>query len=199
MAKKLFIFDVDGVLLDLWGTMKGVYEDFFSQKLSQREWDQVICDYLRNPEPYALFGQHFDNSDALTRLLPVNGMPELVCNLQKLGFDLAIITSISDREDIKNKRRLNLEQIYGNVFVKMFCTGRGASKSMALIDAVQGYDITFFCDDHPKNAELGKGIITYPLWMSNKHHKPIWKKIDQTGIYEVKSADEILQFVKART
>ena len=36
MAAKLFIFDVDGVLLDLWATMKGVYEEFTSQKLSQK-------------------------------------------------------------------------------------------------------------------------------------------------------------------
>lgn len=92
MAKKLFIFDADGVLLDLWGSMKSVYEEFFSQKLSSREWDGVIADYLRNPEPYALFGQYFDNTDALTRLPPVNGMPDLVKSLKELGFDLAVAT-----------------------------------------------------------------------------------------------------------
>lgn len=198
MAKKLFIFDADGVLLDLWGSMKSVYEEFFSQKLSSREWDGVIADYLCNPEPYALFGQYFDNTDALTRLPPVNGMPDLVKSLKELGFDLAVATAVSDREDIRSKRLFNLEQVYGNVFTQIFCTGRGASKTMALIDAVREYDVTFFCDDHPKNAALGKGIVSWPLWMSNKHQLPIWKKIDQTGIYEVKSANEILQFVKAR-
>ena len=68
MAAKLFIFDVDGVLLDLWATMKGVYEEFTSQKLSQSQWDAVIADYLRDPVPYRQFGEYFDNSDAMGAL-----------------------------------------------------------------------------------------------------------------------------------
>ncbi len=56
MSAKLFIFDVDGVLLDLWATMKGVYEKFTSQKLGQSQWDDVIADYLRDPVPYRQFG-----------------------------------------------------------------------------------------------------------------------------------------------
>ena len=122
MAAKLFIFDVDGVLLDLWATMKGVYEEFTSQKLSQSQWDAVIADYLRDPVPYRQFGEYFDNSDAMAALSAVDGMPELVRKLKLLDFDLMIITSVTDREDITCKRESNLSRIFGDVFDRIIYT-----------------------------------------------------------------------------
>ena len=143
MAAKLFIFDVDGVLLDLWATMKGVYEEFTSQKLSQSQWDAVIADYLRDPVPYRQFGEYFDNSDAMGALSAVDGMPELVRKLKLLDFDLMIITSVTDREDITCKRESNLSRIFGDVFDRIIYTGRGSSKAAALEEAAKGYHVSF--------------------------------------------------------
>lgn len=47
--KKLFIFDADGVLLNLWDAMKQVYEEYTQKALSQQEWDNIIIDFLHNP------------------------------------------------------------------------------------------------------------------------------------------------------
>ncbi len=196
MSAKLFIFDVDGVLLDLWATMKGVYEEFTSQKLSQSQWDDVIADYLRDPVPYRQFGEYFDNSDAMASLSAVHGMPELVRKLKLLDFDLMIITSVTDREDITRKRESNLSHVFGDVFDRIIYTGRGSSKAAALEEAAKGYHVSFFCDDHPKNAAAGRGIVTYPLWFANPHQRPIWEKIDREGIIEIRSAEEIFELAK---
>lgn len=196
MSAKLFIFDVDGVLLDLWATMKGVYEEFTSQKLSQSQWDDVIADYLRDPVPYRQFGEYFDNSDAMASLSAVHGMPELVRKLKLLDFDLMIITSVTDREDITRKRESNLSHIFGDVFDRIIYTGRGSSKAAALKEAAKGYHVSFFCDDHPKNAAAGRGIVTHPLWFANPHQRPIWEKIDREGIIEIRSAEEIFELAK---
>lgn len=193
--KRLFIFDVDGVLLNLWGPMKDVFEEFTGQKLSQGLWDGVIFDYLKNPAPYMEFGRYFDNSDILTKLPAMPDMPELVQKLKAQGFDLAIVTSVSDKEEIKSKRAQNLLQVFGDVFDKLVCTERGGSKKQALQEVVKGYDQTFFCDDHPKNAALGKGVVTFPLWFQNKYHEPIWEQIDHSGIIPVKNAEDILKLV----
>ena len=40
--KKLFIFDGDGVLLDLWGAMKSVYEQYTGTLLTTAEWDKLL-------------------------------------------------------------------------------------------------------------------------------------------------------------
>ena len=74
--KKLFIFDGDGVLLDLWGAMKSVYEQYTGTLLTTAEWDKVIIDFLHNPYPYAEFGRYFDASTTFGTLPPVKGMPE---------------------------------------------------------------------------------------------------------------------------
>ncbi|MFR6465286.1 MAG: hypothetical protein ACLUQJ_07285 [Alphaproteobacteria bacterium] len=96
--KKLFIFDGDGVLLDLWGAMKSVYEQYTGTLLTTAEWDKVIIDFLHNPYPYAEFGRYFDASTTFGNLPPVKGMPELVNYAYSCGYNLAVITSVDNTE-----------------------------------------------------------------------------------------------------
>lgn len=191
MKEKLFIFDVDGVLLDLWTPMKKVFEEYEQITLTDKAWDNIVADYLQNPFPYMEFGRFFDASDTIRNLPPIKGMPKLVNDLKAQGFDLAIITSISNKEEIKNKRIENLKKFYGDVFDKLICVERGGSKEQALRDVAADYQISFFCDDHPKNALLSKGIVTKPLWFENKYQRHIWKQIDHSGIGFVGSAEDI--------
>lgn len=191
MKKKLFIFDVDGVLLDLWTPMKDVYEEYNGFILTNDEWNKVIADYLRNPAPYMKFGEFFDASNVVSNLPPIKGMPELVAKLKSEGFDLAIITSISNKDEIKSKRIFNLRKYYGDAFDKIICVERGGSKEQALREAAEGYQLSVFCDDHPKNVLLSKGIVTMPLWFVNQHLKYIWDQIEKDGLDYVDNAEDI--------
>lgn len=193
--KKLFIFDVDGVLLDLWTPMKKVFEEFHKISLSEAEWDDVIQDYLNNPAPYMKFGEYFDASEIIRDLPPIEGMPELVANLKADGFDLAIVTSISNKTEIKNKRAENLQKYYGDAFNKIICVERGGSKTEAINTLSEKYEISIFCDDHPKNVLLSRNVVTLPLWLVNKHHNHLWDSMDSEGICFVENAEEIKKII----
>lgn len=193
--KKLFIFDVDGVLLDLWTPMKSVYEEFIQTKLSEQDWDSVIHDYLQNPSPYEKFGAFFDSSEIIRDLKPIDGMPKLIANLKANDFDLAIVTSISNKAEIKNKRSENLQRYYGDAFNKIICVERGGSKTEAINSLAEKYQLSIFCDDHPKNVLLSKNVVTLPMWFANKHHLHLWNTLDQNGICFVNNAEEIRKII----
>ena len=127
--KRLFIFDVDGVLLDLWTSMRAVFANYHGMSLSDEDWDNIIEDFLHDPEPYLEFGDYFHQSQTFRNLLPVKGMPELVFELRDRCFDLAIISS-SD-PNFAAQRRKNIEEHYADCFEKIICVGMKQTKEDA--------------------------------------------------------------------
>lgn len=118
--KRLFIFDVDGVLLDLWTSMRAVFANYHGMSLSDEDWDNIIGDFLHDPKPYLEFGDYFHQSQTFRNLLPIKGMPELVFELRDRCFDLAIISS-SD-PNFAAQRRKNIEEHYADCFEKSFAS-----------------------------------------------------------------------------
>ena len=93
--KKLFIFDVDGVLLDLWTSMKPIFAVYHGMLLSNEDWDDIVVDFLHDPKPYLEFGEYFQKSLTFRTLIPVEGMPQVVFELLNRCFDLAIIRPLT--------------------------------------------------------------------------------------------------------
>ena len=145
--KRLFIFDVDGVLLDLWPAMRSVFACYYNMSLSDKDWDDIIDDFLHNPQPYLEFGEYFSQSQTFKNLLPVKGMPELVFSLSNHCFDLAIVSS-ADPAYIE-QRRQNIKEHYADCFEKIICVGMKQTKEEALRQVASGYDEVFFVDDNP--------------------------------------------------
>ena len=73
--------------------MRAVFANYHGMSLSDEDWDNIIEDFLHDPEPYLEFGDYFHQSQTFRNLLPVKGMPELVFELRDRCFDLAIISS----------------------------------------------------------------------------------------------------------
>lgn len=194
--KKLVIFDVDGVLLNLWPSMRNVFANYHQMSLSDEDWDNIIEDFLQNPAPYLEFGDYFHRSETFRNLLPVQGMPELVFELRDRGFDLAIISS-SNPDFIKQRCR-NLEEHYADCFEKVICVGMKQTKEEALRQTAEGYDEVFFIDDNPRHLTDSVGIVTTPIWMENKHHQFIWESINITGIEIAKTPKDIRNIVLHR-
>lgn len=190
LMKRLFIFDVDGVLLDLWTSMRAVFANYHGMSLSDEDWDNIIGDFLHDPKPYLEFGDYFHQSQTFRNLLPVKGMPELVFELRDRCFDLAIISS-SD-PNFAAQRRKNIEEHYADCFEKIICVGMKQTKEDALRQAAAGYDEVFFIDDNPRHLSDSLGIVTCPIWKENRHHLFLWQSIDHSGIRKAQSAKDIL-------
>ncbi|MDD4555886.1 MAG: hypothetical protein PHE89_00970 [Alphaproteobacteria bacterium] len=196
--KKVFIFDVDGVLLNLWQVMRCAYEDFHQIKISEQEWEDVIDDFLHNPVPYLDFGNYFDNSNYFGSLPPLSDeMLFLPANLRASGFDVAIVTSTNDAPEIVEARRENLRVVYGDVFSEILFVGRAQSKEKALMSIAQKYEMSYFCDDSLKNVVNAKDIVTFSIWFENKHHLFMLKQFDVTNVFSANGVDEIEQIVKS--
>ncbi len=193
--KKLFIFDADGVLLNLWDAMKQVYEEYTQKALSQQEWDNIIIDFLHNPQPYAEFGRFYDASPTFGNLQPVTGMQDLVNFADSQGYDLTVITSVGTTQDALSRRSENIWCHYGNKLSNICCVGRLGSKEDALREKVRGYDKVLFCDDHPKNLMISRGIVTTPIWLKNPHHQFIWDKSDCSGIEIAESVNDLRRII----
>jgi len=58
--------------------MRAVFANYHGMSLSDEDWDNIIEDFLHDPEPYLEFGDYFHQSQTFRNLLPVKGMPELV-------------------------------------------------------------------------------------------------------------------------
>lgn len=188
--KRLFIFDVDGVLLDLWPAMRSVFACYYNMSLSDKDWDDIIDDFLHNPQPYLEFGEYFSQSQTFKNLLPIKGMPELVFNLSNHCFDLAIVSS-ADPAYIE-QRRQNIKEHYADCFEKIICVGMKQTKEEALRQVASGYDEVFFVDDNPRHLFESIGIVTCPIWLENKHHLFLWQGIDNTCIKKARNAKDIL-------
>lgn len=193
--KKLFIFDVDGVLLSLWPSMRSVFANYHKMSLSDEDWDDIITDFLHDPRPYLEFGEYFHNSDTFRHLLPIQGMQRLVFELRDRGFDLAIVSSSNPNPEFVERRRKNLEEHYDDSFTKVVCVGMKQTKQEALRQAAEGYDQVFFCDDNPKHLIDSVGIVTMPIWFANPHHEFMWESIDRSSILTAQNADEIRKII----
>lgn len=193
--KKLFIFDVDGVLLNLWPAMRAVFSDYHKMSLTDEDWDDIIIDFLHDPKPYLEFGDYFHNSFTFGHLLPIQGMQKLVFELRDRGFDLAIISSSNPDPTYVEKRRKNLEEHYEDSFEKVICVGMKQTKKEALRATAEGYDEVYFCDDNPLHLLDSVGIVTTPIWFANPHHEFMWEHVNRTGILTARNAEEIREIV----
>lgn len=193
LMKRLFIFDVDGVLLDLWTSMRPAFANYHGMSLSDEDWNNIIDDFLHNSEPYMEFCDYFHQSQTFRSLLPIKGMPELVFELRNRCFDLVVISSCD--ADLAEPRHKNLEEHYANCFEKVVCVGMRLPKKNALRQVAAGYDEVFFLDDNPRHLSDSLGIVTCPIWKENRHHLFLWQSIDHSGIQKAQSVKDILNIV----
>ncbi len=187
------IFDVDGVLLDMWTAMKDMYEKHYGMKLVGDSWIDIVKDYERNPFKYMEFGKIFELSDVFENLKPLPGS-RLVVNKLKRDFDLHILTAASD--SVRDKRIKNIEQVFGkNIFSDINCVG-GSCKSTLLKQYSEHYEYTAFVDDHPKNIIASTGVVTQPIWFENNVYLHAGDKMDYKHVKPAKNILDIIKIVK---
>lgn len=190
--KKIAIFDVDEVLLDMWGPMHKMLEDFQQRKIDDGEWVQIIRDFDQDPRPYFEFGKYFMNSPVFERLNAKRGMKQVLQALSVSGWDLAIVTSAPPEKEVELKRRRNLHFAFGDIFKHIDCVGSKDKK--AHISALSGrYEESMFVDDNPAIVQQSVGLVTHPVWRYNLPHSYALDKLDLSRADIAKTSDDILK------
>jgi FMN phosphatase YigB (HAD superfamily) len=169
--EKIILTDCDGVLLR-WN--EG-FENFAEQKGypkvpgTDTEYSMSLRHNITMKQALALI-KEYNESDAMTSLLPFADSVEYVKKLAAKGFRFIAVTSLSDHPDAKTYRTENLKSLFGDVFDDVVCLSMGASKANVLMQwADSGY---FWIEDHMRQAEAGHeaGLRTVLINHPYNHH-----------------------------
>lgn len=173
MSSKTALFDIDGVLLDMWKPMHSLYQDFHGRKVGQQEWLDTIRDFELNPAPYADFRVYFSTSPEYSALPKKIGMDTVIKTFKQNNFDIFLITAGMADEQSKIKRQENLISNFGNIFTDTIYTGLGSKKD-AIKQIASSYDYSIFIDDTPKHVQASVGLVNESIWLHNpqlENHK----------------------------
>ena len=190
--QKVFIFDIDGVLLEIWKPMVEAFQIFTGKTYSEEELLEISKSYAKDPTPYIEFGKYFQASEAFANLEPIPGMVEFVKELKDSGFDLYVITAAA--EYTWKTRVENLHKVFGEVFKEVYCVGRNC-KTDVMKDIATQYDISYFCDDSPENVRKSAEFVTTGIWL--EYGPTSFRKSDlsSTKIKIARSANDVRKIV----
>lgn len=163
---KLFVFDVDQVLLNMYQPLVAAYEKYIGRETSHQETLDNIRRFEEDPRPYMDFAMQFQHSPAFGSLGPMPGAVQLVADLAAAGFELAIVTAASSDPEIFEKRRQNLLNVFGDVFMHHHHTSL-SSKEGSLKTLCAGYRQSFFIDDKPSHVNEAIGAAGTAIWLEN--------------------------------
>lgn len=174
--KKEIILDVDGVLLDY----EKAFEDYFNLS--------PISDIYRNFTDR--FGIHDDqilkmvNDFSLEKefsmLEPFDGAIEALNELKNKGHKISIISSCGDDPYVHELRKINLLNVFGDIFDNITLIGMRLCKSNFL----EKYKNTnsIWIDDTYKHYKTGIKLGLNSIWRTTKYNKLDQKDLPKENI-----------------
>lgn len=171
--KPVIITDVDSVLLDWVGGFadflksKGICTEHIKQHLGTTLFiptykiTQIDCENTNK-----LLVKEFSKSNFLKNLEAFQ--KDSIQHIKELSvdFDFAALTCISKNKKIKRDRTLNLQNIYGDIFIDVICIGYGQSKEPHLISLKEKHNVFGFIDDRMKHIEESISAGIKPILFS---------------------------------
>lgn len=155
--EKIILTDADGVLLN-WNDSF----DKFAESEGFPRLPNTCSEYSISTRHGVSHHQgqelvkKFNESWRIENLAPFKDSVEYVTRLAQDGFRFVVVTSISDHPDAAERRRTNLINTFGDVFIDVQCLAQGASKHAALSKwSDSGY---FWIEDHMRQAEAGHEV-----------------------------------------
>lgn len=152
--KKLILTDCDGVLLD-WvsGFVKYMKDIGFEKTGSNVNAYHFEEEYGLTRDGLKYWIDKFNHSVAMGDLAPMSDSVEYVKKLSELGFKFHVITSLTNDPNAVYLRKLNLENVFGNVFSRLTCLPIGDAKDEALAEYKDSG--LYWIEDKPENADVG--------------------------------------------
>lgn len=188
---KAIIFDVDGVLLDLWKTQADFIRETFDFEYDPSVFPKRVPRFEQTPSDLRAFRDAFVHSEIYEKIPPKDGMVALLKDLKKAGYTLLILTAVSLEEEVTSKRRKNLEDVFGPIFTDYFYTGGNVLKGEFLKQLAKQYSYTAFIEDHPGQVASSVGVVTDSIWMETEQFQFNKNLLDFSKVKVVHNADEI--------
>lgn len=168
--KKLILTDCDDVLLN-WAD---AFEDFILKeygiaKLHEKTYD-VKHQYSLEEYDYDSWPliKHFNESANIAFLEPYKDSVEYVKKLHaQYGYKFVVITSFGQHEAALKLRKMNLNNIFGNVFKDIISLD---SDKMPTLKNYSGTNY-FWIEDKLKNALMGLDVGLRPVLMTREHNE----------------------------
>jgi len=150
---KILLTDLDGVVLDWFGTfLHWLDVQKINYKGDAERDDYSLSDIVDHPDPESLVIEF--NSSTYFRYIPayVDAMIYLPKVKKELGYEIVAITSCSDKQKTIDLRTACLEDLFGKGFFKEInCIPLGGDK----LPLLKGYAPTYWIEDNTKNALKG--------------------------------------------
>lgn len=123
------ILDCDDVLLDWLDGFKNFVSAVECRRIEglPSSWDMSTWLGLTPAASREMIAQ-FNHSSRFAALKACPNAVENVAALKEMGHRLTVLTSCSDHAVVVARRKINLEQIFGDVFEQVICLPLGESK-----------------------------------------------------------------------
>lgn len=178
MNKLTILTDVDGVLLNF---VKGFAEFLKSKSLFKEELDSEIQGnkyfdlkdliILDCPIECESLINEFYSSEYVGQLKEQQeGLRNIIKSLSN-EFNLICITCIGTSDHLKEQRRINLINVFGDHFEEIHCINLNDSKEEFIFDLSKRYNVFTYIDDRLKhiNESINAGIKPILFTQGHKH------------------------------
>ncbi len=171
--KPVLVFDADSVLIDwCFGFFSflnsiGYCTNHVDHLLGKTEFiptneiTKIDCK-ITNKE----LSKKFADTDWLTRLPLFQEDGHIHLNKLTEKYDIVVLTCIGETEDIISKRKQNLIDLFGDIFLDIICINYGKSKEPYLKELAAKYNVVGFTDDKEAHIEESIQAGVKPLLFS---------------------------------
>jgi FMN phosphatase YigB (HAD superfamily) len=181
MNKPVIITDVDNVLLDwLEGFTrflekeKNIDVSHIKQHLGTTAFiDSQDITKIACLETNKLLIREYGKSNYLEELNAFQEDAAIHINELHKEFDFIALTCLSKNKKTINKRKRNLQNVYGNVFKDVICIGFGQSKEPDLFKLKQTENVVTFIDDREQHIKESISAGIKPILFSRGVENPL--------------------------
>lgn len=183
----IIITDCDGVILD-WS--RGFESWLKNQGISlvpdAEKYYSIADRHGITQKQAAELVKTYNESSAIRDLEPFADSQEYVKKLAGQGFRFCAVTSLSDSPEAYLNRRINLTELFGDVFLSVSCLKIGTNKYEKLLDwKDSGY---FWIEDHIEQALAGFNAGLKPILINHPFNDDIYypgiKKVSDQNPWE---------------
>lgn len=162
MHKYTLVTDCDGVLVSWFSQIKAFLE---SKGRCTNHLDVLIAGNPYNShellfpaktkeESYSLFDE-YNNSHFISKLTVLEKESiKAIYRISKM-VNIVVVTNLSKIEESQERRKLNIDNIYGDIFKEVHCLPPFSNKTEKLIEVSKGEEVIMWIDDCVHHVQEG--------------------------------------------
>lgn len=170
MSNKTIIVDCDGVLLDWnrhfdeWMGQRGYYP----KRGKEFEWCLNTRYDASNANELV---RQFNETAWVGYMPPLRDVLDHFPRLVEAGYQFHALTSLGKDPYAGRLRRMNLENLFGDVWLEVECLPCGAPKALALYELSHRYPGAWWVEDHTNNIDDGLAAGFRGILVAHRHNE----------------------------